>query len=231
MSQITETLITGILSGVVAGLFILLVQFFVEGRREKAKNNEQKRLGKRTDKYIDADFVSNYLPEFLSIEKIIGDFGQPSRIFEDSVVIKWDNNKTRELSIYHYDFINAVIQFSTFKNESTIISVTTNSNFSKSHPVKLGFAFADKDVYFGQAIINDEILNSKIKFEKEMFTNWGYTAVQAKFFYREIKGLTFTYVVCDFIDSEKEIINKKIDQLCISVNEDIYPIINFYDMI
>lgn len=230
MSKIIETLITGIIGGIVSGLVVFLIQFLVERRKENEKTNEGKRLGKRTDKYIDEDFINNYLPGFLSLEKVIEDFGQPSKIFEDSVIIKWDNNKTRELTIYHYDFINAVIEFSTFKDESTIISVTTNSNFSKSHPVKFSFAFADKDVYFGEAIINDEILSNKTKFEKEMFSNWGYSAVQAKFFYREIKGLTFTYIVCDLIDTEKEILNKKVDQLCISVNEDVYPIIYFYDM-
>lgn len=225
-----ETLITGTIGGIVAGLVILLIQFLVERQKEKVKTNEEKRLGKRTDKYIDEDFVYNYLPGFLSIEKVIADFGQPSKIYEDTVIIKWDDDKTRDLTIYHYDFINAVILFSTFKNESTVISVTTNSSFSKSHPVKLGFAFADKDVYFGEAKINEEILSNKTKFEKEMFRNWGYAAIQAKFFYREIKGLTFTYIVCDFIESEKEIMNKNIDQLCISVDEDVYPIIYFYDM-
>lgn len=231
MSNITETLITGTIGGIVAGLVVYLIQFIVARQNEKRTNRENKKVGKRIDKYIDENFINNYLPRNLSIDKILEDFGQPNQKIDDSVIIKWDNYRTQDLTIYHYKLTNSVILFSTFKNESTVISVTINSNFSKSHPVKLSFGFAEDDVYFGKAKVNNEIIQNKINFETHSFVNWAYAAIQAKFFYREIKELTFTYIVCDIVESENEILNKTIDQLCISANEDVYPIIYFYDMI
>lgn len=231
MTNLEENLLIGTISGVVAGLVVYFIQLFVSKRAEKKEKKEKKKVGEKTDKYIDEDFICNYLPQNLDIDKILEDFGQPIQKIDDTVTIKWDNNRIRELTIYQYKFINAVILFSTFKNESTIISLTINSNYNKSHPVKFSFAFAGKDVYFGQAKINDEIINNKIDFETQSYVNWAFAAIRAKFFYREIKELTFTYVVCDIVDSEKEMKDKIIDQLCISGNEDVYPIIYFYDMI
>lgn len=227
MTNLEENLFIGIISGIVAGLVVYFIQLFVSNKAEKKKS----KVGKKTDKYIDEDFIYNYLPQNIEIDKVLEDFGQPIRKEEYIATIKWDDNKTRELTIYQYKFINAVVLFSTFKNESTIISVTINSNYNKLHPVKFSFAFADKDLYFGQAKINDEIINNKIDFESQCYVNRAYAAIRSKFFYREIKDLTFTYVVCDIVDSENNMKDKIIDQLCISGNEDVYPIIYFYDMI
>jgi len=227
-----KTLLAGIVSGVVSGLVVYLIQFIVASQNEKIKNRESKRVGRsRTYKFVDEDFIYNYLPENLLIERIFEDFGQPDKKMDDSVTLKWDNNKIKKLTEYQYKFINAVILFSTFKNESYVISVTINSNQNKSHPVKFCFGFTEEDVCFGQAKINEEILNAKVNFESQSFINWAYASIKAKFFYREIKDLTFTYIVCDIVESESNMLGKTIDQLCISANEDVSPVIYFYDMI
>lgn len=230
MSDIFITLILGIIGAVVGGLVVLFIQNKVSKSKEKKRISEQKRLGKKKDTYIDKNFIFNYLPKFLSIEKVIADFGQPNKIFDDIVKFLY-YDVTRNIRIYHYEFINAVVQFSTFENESSVVSVTTSSTLNSSYPIVIGSIFdGNEGICFGKARVNKKILNFKTKFEKHLFTNWGYSAVQAKLFYREIKGLTFTYVVCDLVDSEEEMLDKKIDQLCISINEDVYPIINYYDM-
>lgn len=230
MSNTLEVIVTSTIAGIVAGLVVLAVQALSGRIKENKEKNEKKRVGKRTDKFIDQEFLNNYMPGFLSIEKVVSDFGQPYKVIDSCVIIKWDNNRKRDLTIYQYDFTNAIIQFSTFRNESTVISITVNSNLSRSHPVKFCFAFAGEDVNFGEAKINDEILNNKVNFESQMYRNWGYSAIQAKYFYREIKDLTFTYIVCDIFETENEMLGKTIDQLCISANEDVYPVIYFYDM-
>lgn len=231
MTNFEENLFIGTISGIIAGLIVYFVQFFFSKRIEKRKNKDKNRVGKKTDKYIDKEFILNYLPQGLKIEKVLEDLGQPIQKKEYSVEIKWETNKIREIEIYQYKFINAVILFSTFKNENTVISVTINSRYNKSHPVIFSFAFADSEIYFGQATINNEIINNKVNFKAESYTNWAFSAISSKFFNREIKDLTFTYVVCDIIESEEEMKDKVIDQLCISANEDICPIIYFYDMI
>lgn len=230
MSEVFITLIKGTIIAVVSGLVLLFFKNIISKRKEKKRITEQKRLGKKKDTYIDKSFIFNYLPEFLSIEKVIEDFGQPNKKFKDSVELSF-NNETRYITIYHYEFINAVVQFSTFENESSVLSVTTSSTLNKSYPIKAGSVYDNnKDLYFGEAKVNEEILKNKIKFESHLFTNWGYTAVQAMFHYKKIKGLTFTYIVHDLADSAEIMQNKKIDQLCISVDMDIYPVIYYYDI-
>lgn len=228
MTNLQENLLIGTISGIVAGLIVYFIQLFISQKIDRKEKTENNRVGKKTDKYIDKDFILNYLPEKIDIEKVLEDFGKPLQKTDTTVEISWDSS-SREITIYQYRFINAVILFSTFKNQTSVISMTINSSYNKSHPVNFSFAFEENNLYFGQATINNEIISNKIDFKIESYVNWAYSAIQAKFFYREIKNLTFTYVVCDTL-SEEEMNGKVIDQLCISTNKDIYPIIYFYDM-
>lgn len=224
-------LVQNIISGIVGGTVVLVIQFVISWKIENKKKEDIKKVGRKSDKHIDEDFILNYLPQNIEINKIIDDFGQPQKKYPEFTTLKWDNNRECELSIYQYEFVNAVVLFSTFKNGSTVISITINSSYNKSFPINIGFGFGDKKGYLGLSKVNEEIINNKIEFLSESYTNWAYSAVKSKFFYREIKGLTFTYVVCNIIENEDEILGQVIDQLCISANEDVCPIIYFYDMI
>lgn len=230
MTNFQETLIIATISALVAGLIVFFIQLIISKNFERKQKKEKNKVGKKTDKYIDEDFILNYLPSQIDIEKVFEDFGKPLQKTDTTVEIKW-NNSTQEITIYEYKFKNAVILFSTFKNESAVISLTINSNYNKAHPVKFSFAFEEKTVYFGKAKINNEIVANRTNYISESYVNWAYSAIQSKYFYREIKHFTFTYIVCDFINSENEMMGKVIDQLCISCNEDVCPVIYFYDMI
>ncbi len=216
--------IENIISGIIGGVVVYLIQIFKENRKEKKIKFENDKVGKRDSKFIDENFLYNYQPGSLSIEKVIQDFGQPIEKYEYPV--DFENNIN--VTIYKYKFVNAVILFSTSKNESSVISITLNSSSSKLHPVILPYTFDESDKYFGDARITREIIENERRFEKESYTNWMYAAIQSKYFNREIKYLTFTYVVCSTdVESIADMENKIIDQLCISANMDIYPIINF----
>lgn len=227
-----ETFIVSVISAFLVGLILFYVQVQFQKNKEKKERRKNSRVGKIAERFIDQDFLYSYEPGKVSIEKIVEDFGQPNDKVDDFDDFESDEDERREIVLYNYKFTNAVVIFATFKGESTIISITINSAYVKKHPVKCRFSFAEDDKYFGQAKITQEILNEKVNFKKEAYINWAFSAVQSRYFHRELKHLTFTYVVCNSdMETENDMLDRKIDQLCVSVVENVCPIIYFYDMI
>ncbi len=230
MTTFQESIVTGIIGGIVSGLLIYIIQIILEYIKEKKISAENKKVGKSVEKYITEDFLYNYEPGKLTIEKVIQDFGQSDEKTLSIDDLEIENQK--KVVLYKYNFNNAIVIFSTFKDESTITSITINSSFIKSHPVKFRFSFSDTDEYFGKALISQEIISNKINLTTEKYVNWVYSALQTKCFHREIKHLYFSYIVCDNdIEIENDMLNKKIDQICISTIQNVCPVINFYEMI
>jgi len=227
-----ESLIVGIISCVVAGLILYALQIVVQNIKDKKAQSEKNKVGKTVEKYIDEDFLYNYEPGNIIIEKIIEDFGQPQNKYDDTNdFFKEDSETLYQLTIYKYNFTNAIVLFSTLKNESSIISVTINGATIKSHLVKCRFSFAEEDQYFGEAKITNEVLENKTGFWSHSFINWAFAVIQARYFYPKIKHLNFTYIVCDSNIDENEILGKSVDQLCVSAISSVCPFIYFYDMI
>lgn len=227
-----ETFIISVISAFLVGLVLFFIQVQFQKKSEQKAKLGKNKLGKIEEKYIDKDFLYNYEPGKLSIEKVIEDFGQPNEKVESFDDFELDEKERRDLILYTYKFTNAVIIFSTYKNESSVISITVNADYLKKHPVKCRFSFAEDDEYFGKAKITQEIIKEKVNFKREMFINWAYSAIQSRYFYRELKHLTFTYVVCNSdMETENDMLDRQIDQLCISVVQNVCPIIYFYDMI
>jgi hypothetical protein len=219
-----------LLSGIIGGTFVYIIQMFRESVKEKKTHRENNKLGKSNEKYIAEEFLNIYCPGNISIQKIIQDFGQPIHKYQSPIFNK-NGEHINEVMIYEYKFTNAVILFSTFINQSSIISLTINSTFDK-HPIKFPFTFKKKDQYLGKAKVNKYMLENKIHFENRVYTNWVYSALQSKYFNRQIKYLTFTYIACyPNVNNENDMLKKLIDQLCISTDENVYPVINFYEMI
>lgn len=231
MSAFNETIITGIITTVIGGLIVYLVQIGRENRKEKKQHRQKNKVGKTNSKFIDEDFLVNYHPVALSLQKVLEDFGQPDQKYEQPVFNK-DFESIDTVLIHQYKLLNAVILFSTFRDDQSIISITLNAVSDKKHPVKCPYTFDEGLRNFGNAKITGEIIANKTHFEHHGFINWVYAAIQSKYFNREIKHLFFTYIVClPGIDTPENMEGQIIDQLCISSNENVYPIINFYDMI
>jgi hypothetical protein len=224
MNNFTENII----SGVIGGLVVYFFQVIREIIKEKKQKIESNKVGNQVSKYLDEKFLLNYEPGGLSIEKIIQDFGEPTEKYK----YPYDSDDNEYLVIYKYKFVNAVVLFSTIENNSSIVSITVNSSKNKKHPVLCPYTFDEKEKHFGNARITSEIIENERCFEKESYTNWAYSAIQAKFFQREIKHFTFTYFVCDIgIENIDEMKGKVIDQICISTVMEVFPIINFYEMV
>ena len=232
MTTFQESILTGVIGGIISGLFIYLIQATVEFIKNKKIINENKKVGKRIEKYITEDFLYNYEPGNLTIEKVIQDFGQCDEKVESINDIELESDDRKEITLYTYKFNNAIIIFSTFQNDSTVISITINSSFRKDHPVKCRLIFTNDDQYFGKAKITPEIISNMVDFKNESFINWKYSSIKSRYFNRQIKHLFFSYIVCDIdIENENDLLNKQIDQLCLSVDQNVCPVIYFFDMI
>lgn len=231
MNELLSGIVSGFISGITTGLILYRVQRHNEKKEKKLEQLEANRLGHKTQKYIDRDFLTTYQPGDISIEKIISDLGPPLDKFEDNT----DNNINQlyEFTVYKYKFKNAIVLFTTLKGESSIISVTV-SHTSLQHPIVCPMSPAeDKVDYIGNALVTQEIIDNSYTNWSEMFRNWSYSAIQAKFFYNHLKHLTFTYVIYDHLDnSDKSMfLNKQIEQVCVSSLDCINPINNYYEYV
>lgn len=223
-----NNLFENIISGVIGGIVVYSIQLISENKKEKKRNLENNKVGKKDTKYIDPNFLYNYQPGSLAIEKVIQDFGQPKNKYEYPV----DFENDISVLIYEYKFVNAVVLFSTEIDRSSVISITLSATKNDLHPVVCPYTFDEQEKYFGDAKITSEIIDNERSFESESYINWVYSALKAKYFNREIKYFTFTYIVClPNIEKTEDMKDKIIDQICISTNMDIAPVINFYDMV
>jgi len=185
-------MIIGIVSAIVGGLLVYFFQYFLEKFKNNKKEKEAKRLGGKTQLFLDKDFLFNYEPGKISLDKIFEELGKPLDEYSEST----DSNKIEEdvkydYNVYKYKFKNAIILFTTLLNEKNIISVTLRSIDSK-YPINCPLSPASNNYVLGKAKIDSEITDNAIASWSETFRDWGYSALQSRYFYRHVKYLTFT---------------------------------------
>jgi hypothetical protein len=212
--------------GSAAFFLISLISFLIPN---KEKNIEHK-IGVRESKYLDKYFLYNYIPSKVSINKIIEDFGQPILKTGEIIEQEWNDDKDFEISIYKYKFTNAVVLISTEINQDTVISISLISGFDKKYPVNCRYSFTEDDKIFGEATFSQNILDNLQKFKSDLFVQWSYSSIVSRYGdYRTIKYLYFTYWNYNHFDNPKELLNKKIEDICITTTSMVTPIIPFDD--
>lgn len=222
----------GIVSAVLGVILGFLLQFIFEKIKTNKNERETKRLGGKVQSFLDKDFLLNFEPGQITIDKIIEEFGKPFDEQSEST----DYNLIKEsikydFNIFKYKFKNAIVLFTTLIGEKNIISVTLRSIDSK-YPINCPLSPATNNYVLGKAKIDSEITDNAINSWSEMFTDWGYSAIQANFFYKHVKYLTFTYIIHDRLsktDNYSEFTDKIIDEVCISQLDSIHPFIYYYE--
>ena len=215
-------MLENLVSGIVGGLLVLFVQYIVEHFKNKKVSLETRKVGKPILKIIDNNFLYTYEPHKISIEKIIEDFGQPLKKYFD----EFDNHK---VEIYQYNFQNAKVIFSKPRNTSDIISITLFAVVDKKNPVLCRMSFEDDDIEFGKAKINDTILGNNVGMENIMTTFGNTCILKCKYFYRQIKNLTFAYEIGGNYKELYECKDQLITQVCISQMSDVTPMLSSDD--
>jgi hypothetical protein len=215
-------MIENIVSGVIGGLFVLLIQYLVEHLKYKKNSKNSLIVGNQGLKIIDKNFLYTYEPHKISIEKVIEDFGQPIKKYND----EFDDFK---LELYQYNFQNAKVLFSKSNESSEIISITLFSTNDKKNPVLCRISFEDDDIEFGKAKINDTIIKESIDLENSMTQLGNVCIIKSKYFYRQIKHLTFSYEIGGNYESLEDTKDEIINQVCVSQMQNVNPMFTFYD--
>jgi hypothetical protein len=220
----TETLVISIVAAVTGGLIVLGIQILREKIKEKKDRLGRKLVGKTELKIIDKDFLYNYEPEKVSIEKIIADFGAPIKKSKG----KADSGK--KLAFYKYVFQNAKVEFCTYKNDSDILSTTVYSEEDINHPVICRRSFDEDEEFFGKAKITDIIIEASTSFENFSSPRDANAIIIAKYYgYPTIKHLYFCYQIDGNYENLSDTKDQVIKQVCITQLSSICPTFSVWD--
>lgn len=198
-----------------------------------SKTEENKtgiRIGKSNEKVLHEDFLYNYVPGEITINKIIEDLGQPTVKIKDFVDLDLKNKKKFNFFVYKYKFANAIVLFTTDLKDENVISVSLISKLDEKNPIKCRFSFVEDDKNFGEALITENIIENSNSFENQNYASWMYSSITSRYAdYRPIKYLYFTYFIYNHYEDKFDMKNQEIDGICISTMSDIKPIIHFDD--
>lgn len=231
MTNFQETIVTGIISGIISGGVIYLIQYIADkiNRNKEAKNKEL--LGASKNRFLAKDFLYNYVPGEITIQKIIEDFGQPIAKGKDYLEKEYLEEKYK-FHYYKYKFSNATVILTTDSEDTNIVSLSLVFKGDKNHPIDCRVSYVDEEKPFGTAKITQNIIDNAEDFEKQMYASWMYSSITSRFVeYRPIKYLHFTYFIYNPYERKEDMLNNEIDGICISTFQDIKPIIHFDDFI
>lgn len=217
----TET-IKNIIIGAVGGLIVLLIQLLIDYFKNLKNNKDNLIVGNSNLKILSRDFLYDYEPGKVSIEKIIQDFGQPNRIQDDF-------KDEKKLKQFFYIFRNAKVLITTYDKESEVISITLFSTKDVKNPVLCRLSYEEDDKIMGEAKLSDSILRDSITIENQESIHEQTTIIKSKYFFKQIKHLTFSYSIDGHFEKLVDAKGQLIQQVCVSQVQSITPMISFFD--
>jgi hypothetical protein len=217
-----NAILVNILCGIAGGLVVLAIQEIINYWKKQSEERQKLSVGDPDLKILDRDFLFNYEPGEISIEKIIGEFGTANRIetYSDSI---------GEINSYFYVLENAKLIFTTLNKQPNIISVTVFSTKNQKYPVICRQSFEDDEEIFGKAKLTDSILRDNVSIENYESIHEQTTVIKSRFFYRQIRHLYFSYSIDGHFEKLVDANGQLIQQVCISEVESICPMLNFFD--
>ena len=170
-------------------------------------------------KILAPDFLYQYEPHSVTIEKLIEEFGQ---------VVK-KSELTKGIPIYFFEFQNAKLAISVDSESNNIISITAFSKLDNKHPLNCRLSFEEDDSILGKAYISDVIIKDHFYFQPH-FSQLGFETVIGCFnAYRQTKHLKYYYQIEGKFDSVQETKGEIIKQVCVTQITDSYFFFSFYD--
>lgn len=231
MTNFQEAIVTGIISGIIGGGVIYLIQFFVDNYRKKREARENEIIGKIKSRFLAKDFLHNYVPSELTIYKVIEDFGQPLSKGTEILETEYSEEKYK-YHFYRYKFSNAVVIFTSDSEDTNVVSISLVFKGGKENPIACRLSYSEEEKNFGEATITQTVIDHTQEFISQNYASWMYSALTCRYAdYRPIKYLHFTYFVYNKADDKDDLLNQTIDGICISTIQDIKPIIHFDDFI
>jgi len=214
-----------IFSGVIGGLIVLFVQKLTEKKEKKSEKIKQDKekiensiVGKKDLKILSQDFLYQYEPGKITIEKLIEDFSQPQRKYQ-----------SEDYENYIFEFQNAKLEVISSKEFSNIVALTVFSKLDNNHPINCRLSFEEEDEILGKAKISEVIIENQFKFESYN-TQLGYeTIIGTTNAYRQTKHLKYYYLIGGNFTNIEETKGELISQVCVTEIDDIYSFFSFYD--
>lgn len=207
-----------ILSGVIGGLIVLGIQKRSDKREKEKEKIEQSIVGKKELKILNKDFLYQYEPGKITIEKLIEDFGQPQRKY-----------KSQEYENLIFEFQNAKLAVINSTEFNSIVALTVFSKLDNKYPINCRLSFEADDELLGKAKISDVIIDNHFGFESYN-TQLGFeTIIGTRNNYRQTKHLKYYYLIGGNFDNIEETKNEVINQVCVTEIDDVYSFFSFYD--
>lgn len=217
-SLIQNPYFQNIFSGAIGGLIVWLVQNRSDRKRKNKEDLEKSIVGKKSLKILSQDFLYQYEPGKITVEKLIEDFGQPQR-----------KSKYEEHENLFFEFQNAKLEVINNTEYNSVTALTVFSKLDIKYPINCRLSFEEEDQILGEAKISDIIIDNHIYFESYP-TQLGYeTIIGTINAFRQTKHLNYFYMIGGKFDNVEDTKNEIINQVCVTNNRDIYSFFNFYD--
>ena len=208
-----------VVSGIVGGIVVYQIQKKADRIAKSQESINNAIVGKKQLKILSKDFLHEYEPDKITVEKIIEEFGKPIKVF------KAENNCRSSI----FEFQNAKVEIFENLDYNSITAITVFSELDNKHPINCRLSFEEDTTILGEAIISDVIIKDCFFFETYN-TPLGYeTIIGCSNNYRQTKHLKYFYQIDGDFKSLQKTKGEIIKQVCVTQLEDIHPFFSYYD--
>lgn len=218
-SILENSFFQNVVSGIIGGLVVYLIQSFSDKKKKSKESIEKSIVGKKELKILNKDFLYEYEPHKITVEKITEEFGKPIKIF------KAENNCRSNI----FEFKNAKVEIFESVEDSSILSITVFSKLDKNYPITCRVSFEEDEEILGNAIISDVIIKDSFFFDTYETPLGFETIIGCSNAYRQTKHLKYFYQIEGEFKNLGDTKGKIIKQVCVTQVDDIHPFFSFYD--
>ncbi|WP_448606005.1 hypothetical protein [Paenimyroides ceti] len=216
---INNSFFQNLIIGISGGIVVLIVQKIIDNNSKKKANINSSIVGKKELKILNRDFLYDYEPHKITSEKIIEEFGKPTKVF------KAERNCRSNI----FEFKNAKLEMFEDLENSSIVSFTVFSELDKKHPIECRVSFEDDSLILGEAKISDIIIKDHFLFECYNTPLGNETIIGCSNNYRQTKHLNYFYQIDGEFASVEETKGQIIKQVCVTQDCSIYPFFSYHD--
>lgn len=217
-SIIENSFFQNFVSGITGGLIIYFIQKKSDKKNREIEKLRNATVGKKDLKILDKDFLYNYEPGNITIDKIIDDFGKPIRI-----------SKYQEYKSNIFEFKNAKVDIVEAIADNSILSITVYSKLDDEFPINCRLSYEEEDAILGKAKISEVIIRDSMFF-KSYDTQLGYETIIGTFnSYRQTKHLNYFYQIDGKFTTIEDSKDAVIKQVCVTQLEACHPFFSFRD--
>lgn len=207
-----------IFSGVIGGLIVLVFQKLSDKRDRQNEIIKKSIVGKKELKILSNDFLYQYEPGKIAIQRLIEEFGEPQRKYQ-----------SKQFENFIFEFQNAKLEVINSTDNNSVVALTVFSKLDNQYPINCRLSFEEDDQVLGKAKISDVIIENHFFFES-YDTQLGFeTVIGTKNAYRQTKHLSYFYLIGGNYEKIQDAKNAIISQVCVTEIEDVYSFFSFYD--